>query len=346
MDIYRKTDKNEIQFDFVVYNNDREYAFEEEIKILGGNVYRMPRYKGSNHFTFRKAWRQLLKQHPEWSIIHIHNTSTAVLWMGIAKRLKRITIAHSRTGGGQRSIFSCFKIIMRYPLRYKADYLFAVSEKAAKWMFGKHSSKTTVIKNAIDVDAFAFDSEIRGRKREELLLEGKLVIGHVGRFFPEKNHGFIIDIFAQLVKHKPDSVLLLVGDGDLRTEIACKVKNMGLEERVVFAGVRDDVADLLQAMDVFLFPSVFEGMPGAVIEAQAAGLFCVISDSITGEVHITNLVKALPINLSADVWAKEVLNLAETPNCRNTSGLLKDAGFDTKDVVEKISAFYADVCKS
>jgi len=344
MDIYRKIDKTKVQFDFVAYKNDYAYAFEEEIQNLGGRVYHMPRYKASGHFAFRKAWKQLLKNHPEWSVIHVHNTSTAVFWIGIAKKLKRKVIAHSRTAGGTLDRVSISKVLMRYPLRYKADYLFAVSEKAAQWMFGKYGSQTTIIRNAIDVNTFVFNLETRNRKRHELgLNDNNFIIGHVGRFVPEKKHDFIVDIFAEIIKLAPNSILLFVGDGLLREEISDKVKTLSLTDNVIFAGERADVADFLQAMDIFLFPSLFEGMPGAVIEAQAAGLNCLISDTITDEVRITDLVESLSLSLTADVWANKAVELLNEKTCRDTKYLIKAAGFDVIDVAEQLCMFYGEI---
>jgi len=339
MDIYRKIDKSKFQFDFVVNERQQEYAFEREIKSLGGRIFPLPKRK---FFACKKMWHELLTKHTEWQIIHIHHTSNAIAYIDTAKSLGRKTIVHSRTAGGDGSLKSYVKMLSRYPLRRKANYLFACSKEAAVWMFGKHSAKAHVIKNAIDISPFAYSSETRDFIRKKHDICDKLVIGHVGRFSPAKNHGFLIDIFAQIHKKFPNAVLLLVGDGSLKADIERRVNENNLEDFVIFTGVRTDVADLLQAMDLFLFPSLFEGLPGSVIEAQAAGLHCLISDTITNEVCITNLVKTLSLGLPPEKWADEALAFT-TKNRRDNSQLIRDAGFDVGDVAQKLSEFYCNI---
>jgi len=330
MNIYRKIDREKIQFDFVVNANDSEYAYENEITQLGGRVYRMPRYLLYNYFSYRQAWRRLLLQHPEWQIIHGHHTAAASVYLGVARAMSRKTIAHSHVAGRDNTLKSYAKMAVRYPLRFKTDYLFACSFKAAWWMFGKHSRRAHVIKNAIDARRFAHN---------EKTACDKFVVGHVGRFELQKNHAFLVDIFAEVKRLRPEAVLLLVGDGKLRCEIESKVRTDG----VYFLGVREDIPELLRSMDVLVFPSLYEGLPVTVIEAQAAGLPCVISDAITDEVIITDLVKQFPLNASAHKWAEAILDFADTVSRRDTYDEIVAAGYDIGGQAEVLSKFYLNL---
>jgi len=346
MNIYKEIDREKIQFDFVVNDNNCKYAYEDEIDKLGGRVFRMPKYTALNHFAYKKAWKRLLAEHPEWLIIHAHHTSSAGAYFGQARAMGKLTIAHSHTAGGVKSVKSYIKILLRSRLKHKADYLFACSSNAAKWMFGKHASRVKIIKNAIDVEKFTFNNEIRKTKRDEFRIENKFVLGNIGRFGIEKNHKFLIDIFAEVKKKRPESVLLLVGDGELRSEIERKVDTLGLEDSVIFTGVRQDVSELLQAMDVFVFPSLFEGLPVTVIEAQAAGLPCLISDTITDEVQITDSVEALSLTETSQKWAENILKFADDKERKDVREEIKAAGYDVVSQTNEISGFYLDKHKA
>lgn len=341
MNIYRNIDRSKVQFDFIVNEDKDEYAYEREIKDLGGKIYRLPRYNIKNHFLYRKKWEQLLSNHPEWNIIHAHHTTPAFIYLKVAKSFNRITIAHSHTAGSEKSIKSCVKVLLRYPLRHVADYLFACSESAAKWMFGEYSDSTFIIKNAIDTKKFTFSNVIRERKRKELGIENKFVIGHIGRFQTPKNHVFLIDIFKEIYNKDKNSVLLLVGDGELRSSIEKKVKELRLMNNVIFTGVRTDVPELLQAMDVFVFPSLYEGLPVSLIEAQAAGIKIFASTNITKEVKITKLVNFISLKKSPEYWAELILSACKNGYERKDMRKeIIDAGYDINENAKKIEKFY------
>ena len=182
-------------------------------------------------------------------------------------------------------------------------------------MFGKGcvaSGKATLVHNAVDLDYFRFDPEDRADCRAELQLDDRLVVGHVGRFNQQKNHSFLLDVFAEIAQKRPDAVLLLVGKGELEQAVRQKADALGIADKVIFAGVRSDIPRVLSAMDVFVFPSLYEGMPNTVIEAQATGLPCVIADTITPEADVTGLVQYLPLSLEADKWAEAALKAVQT----------------------------------
>ena len=343
MDIYRKIDKEIIQFDFIVNDSKKQYVYVDEIKNLGGNVFYIPNKHIQGYFSYKKIWKRLLINHPEWQILHIHHTSNAAAYVGVAKKLGRKVIVHSRTAGGDSSFKSVIKQLTRYPLRYQADYLFACSKNAATWMFGKKSEKALVIQNAIDIEPFIFNEATRDEVRKALKLEDKLVIGHIGRFSVAKNHRFLINVFDKILKLEPNAILLLVGDGPLRGQIENQINIMGMKDRVILTGVRCDAASLLQGMDLFLFPSLFEGLPGSVIEAQSAGLPCLISDTITNEVLITDLVKTLSLNLDSKEWAKTAILSAKNSLRQNTRAKISAAGFDANNVADTLTEFYIEI---
>lgn len=349
MNLYRNIDKNKIQFDFVVNDRVEEYAYESEIKKLGGRIFRMPKYKISNYFPYKNAWIQLISQHPEWKIVHGHHTSPASIYLKVAKAFNCKTIAHSHIAGEEKTVKSRMKIIMRYPLRYIAHYLFACSRAAGEWLFGEKECNRDnfyVLNNAIDAKKFSFNVSVRNEKRKELQLEDKYVIGHVGRFQTQKNHTFLIDIFKGVADKYENAVLLLVGDGELRPSLEKKVNHLGLSDKVIFTGVRADISDLMQAMDVFVFPSLYEGLPVTLIEAQASGLPCVVSDTITKEIYLTNLIKSVELSSTVKEWSEEILNFKIESNKRDTSKEIIGAGYDVEKNSKWIEEFYFNILGS
>ena len=227
--------------------------------------------------------------------------------------------------------------------------MFMCSRPAGIWSFGEKavdSGQVRFIKNGIESERFAFNEEIRVRKRCELNLGDRLVIGHVGRFVLPKNHTFLIDIFAEIHKLKPNAVLMLVSDGPLMEEIQQKVKRLRLDNAVLFLGKRSDVNELMQAMDIFILPSLWEGLPLTGVEAQAAGLPTMMSDSITEEVCITPYAHMLPLNSGAKAWAGEALKLSETTRRTNTHDSIVRAGFDIRETAQWLESFYLEHGKS
>lgn len=340
MSLYRAIDKGRVQFDFVVNKNENEYAFENEIKELGGRIYYVPRFNFTNWYLYRQEWIKLFKSHPELQIIHSHHTSPAFIYLRIANAMNRATIAHSHTSGGNNSIKSLIKIFSRFPVRYIANYRFACSNAAAKWMFGKRSLSAQIVNNAIDTNKFKFNEQLRNKYRTDLNCKDKFVIGHVGRFDKDKNQSYLIDIFKAVYSKNNNSMLLLVGEGALRSEMEKKVKMLDLADAVIFTGVRSEIPELLQAMDVFVFPSLFEGLPVTVIEAQASGLKCFLSDSITEEVKITDLIEFISLEETSAYWADQVLKYANGYKRKNMSSEIFKAGYDIRASARWLENFY------
>jgi glycosyltransferase involved in cell wall biosynthesis len=347
MNLYRNMDRSKVQFDFAIHTNYKD-DYEDEISQLGGIIYRIPPYKGKNHFQYIKAWRELFKSHPEYKIIHGHIRSTASIYLEIAKKHGLITIAHSHSVASRgNKLEQIIKNIFQLPIRHIADYLFACSDEAGKWLFGSQAVKRDnyyLIKNAIDINEYKFNEVQRKKLRESLNIDNRFVVGHVGSFTYPKNHKFIIDIFYALKKKNENAILLLVGDGDLRDTIKNKVGELRLSDSVIFTGVRSDLPELLHAMDAFLFPSLFEGLGMAIIEAQAAGLPCIVADTIPRDAYVTDLVEAISLNSPIDIWADAILKYiiidADGRRKQNTYYEIEKSGYGIEENSFWLEKFY------
>ncbi|MCA0981207.1 glycosyltransferase family 1 protein [Exiguobacterium aestuarii] len=341
MNIYRNIDRSKVQFDFVVHT-ELECDFDDEIQRLGGKIYKVPLYNGKNHFQYSQAWKLFFEDHPEYRIIHGHVRSTASVYLSIAKRYKLVTIAHSHNTSSGTGFSAFAKNVLQYPIRYIADHLFACSNSAGQWLYGFNSMRKKnfhIINNSIATQDFIFNYQSRERIRKEFQVENKFVIGHVGRFHKQKNHDFLIDVFKSIHEKNGNSILMLVGDGPLRKSIEEKVKNVGLTNQVIFTGVRSDIPELLQAMDVFAFPSLYEGLGIVAVEAQAAGLPCIVSDKLPNEVLVTNLIKKEKIN-KTKYWVNSILEFNETKERTDTSDQIKSNGYDIEESTEWLERFY------
>lgn len=343
MNVYRNIDRTKVQFDFVLFRKE-ECDYNEEIGKLGGKIYWIPRYNGRNHFKFKKAWHTFLKEHPEYKIIHGHVRSTASIYLKIANKHSLTTIAHSHStssrGSGAEQLI---KNIIQLPIRYTADYLFSCSDEAGEWLFGKKSTKKEnyrIVKNAINTEEFKYNRIRRDEIRKQLAIQDKFVIGHIGTFTTPKNHTFLIDVFKAVHEQNREAILLLVGDGALRSSIEKKIEELRLSDSVKLIGVRSDIPNLVQAMDIFVFPSLFEGLPVTVIEAQTSGLPCIISDTITTEVKITNSIKSLSLKETPDYWSGEILKIDNNLIRDNQNKLISENGYDIREVANWLQNFY------
>ena len=343
MNLYRNIDRENIQFDFVIHTEDHG-AFYNEIVSLGGRIFSCPRYKGKNHFAYVKWWKVFLKSHSEYKVIHSHVRSTASIYLKFAKHNGLKTIIHSHSTSSGKGITSVIKNILQYPLRYMADYLFACSKESGEWLFGKKATKAQnfhVIKNSIDLEKCSFNSDVRNKYRKEMNLTDKKVFIHVGRLHPAKNHMFLLDLFKEIYKNDSNSVLLIVGDGDLREQIANRINELGLPSSVFMLGSRGDVGNLLQSADCFLFPSLWEGVPLTVIEAQASGLPCLVSNTITSDINISDLVTSIPVDKGVTPWIKKISNLNLTR--KDVHENIISAGYDSKTLAKWIEDFYKNI---
>lgn len=342
MDLYRHMNREKLQFDFLVHTITEGY-FDREITSLGGRIYHLPAYRVINGHAYRKACKDFFQSHNDYLAVHGHITSTASIYLPIAKKQGiPLTIAHARSAGVDKGIKGLLTIFLRRNLFEKTDVALSCSKLAARAVFGKRHTEhgeVMVLPNAIDTEVFAYNLSVRKQIREELSWQDAYVIGHVGRFHYAKNHEYLIRIFKQITLQNEKARLLLVGDGPLRGSIEQLTQEEGVADKVRFIGNKTPVSPYYQAMDLFLFPSRFEGMPGTVVEAQASGLPCLISDTITQEVKGTDLVNFCSIEEEPIKWAKKAEELSKVER-KNTTDLLKENGFDVAGQVKRYEQFY------
>lgn len=341
MNLYRNIDRSKVQFDFVVHTEEK-CAFDDEIKELGGNLFSVPRYVGKNHFNYKNSWENFFKENPNYRVIHGHVRSTASIYLSVAKKYGLKTIAHSHSTSSGKGLSAIVKNTLQFPIRHISDYLFACSQSAGEWLYGKdvyQKENFFILNNSIDIEKFVFNEAIRKKIRKKLKVENKFVIGHIGRFTLLKNHSFLVDVFKNIYERNRNVVLLLVGDGDQLVTIQDKVNDLGLSESVIFTGVRSDIPELLQAMDIFVFPSIYEGLPVTLIEAQASGLRCIVSDSITKELMVTDLVKYLSLEETIETWSNEICLNSQYIR-KNTSRDIRSGGYDISESSQWLMNFY------
>lgn len=342
MNYYRHIDHSKVQFDYLTHREfDGDY--DKEIKDLGGNVYHLSNLNPLST-SYKKSLNDFFENHPEYKIVHSHLDCMAGIPLKYAKLNNvPIRIAHAHNSNQTKDLKYPLKLFYKRNIKKNANYLFACGDEAGKWMFNTDNFK--VLNNAIDAKDYTFNMNIRNDKRKEFgISDDSILVGHVGRFFPQKNHEFLIDIFNQFHKDHPNSYLMLVGEGELKVSIQDKVRTLGLEDFVIFTGLRSDVNDLLQAMDVFLFPSLYEGLPVSIIEAQAAGLPCLISDKVPIECKKTDLVYQLNLEDSLNVWSDKIYELSHITR-RDTYEEIKQSGFDIVENAKWLENFYVDLYK-
>lgn len=342
MHLYRHMDRERVQFDFLVNVFD-EMFYEKEIESLGGRIWRMPFLTKTTPIGYVIELKRFFKAHP-YRIVHSHLETTTGLILGAARRAGvPVRIAHSHNSRFTRTGISAlpenvFKSFCRMRIVPNATKLFGCSEMANDWLYGKHAHESELLKNGIDVCACAFDSDVRAEMRRLLQLGNMQTFGHVGRFNDQKNHAFLIEAFAAYHRVQPDSRLLLVGDGVLRGQTERQVQNAGLGEAVVFLGLRGDVPRLLQAMDCFLLPSKFEGLPLVLVEAQAAGLPCMAADAVSPMADLgTGAFRFLPLQVEA--WADAMAHV-ETPDRTRGAQIVRTNGYDCRENAQHLQSFY------
>lgn len=345
MNIYRNIDHEKFQFGFLsMYKGEGEY--DEEIRSYGGKFHYIDLFENGgkmrhikNFFIMRKAFKKLSLY---YDIVHINNyhafdtlmASLAALGTGYKKV---ITHSHSSSADGH---FILHKIA-KTPLSLLPVIRLACSNKAGEWLYSRKDF--IVIENGIDLKRFNYKSQIRSHYRQKLNLSDKFVIGHVGRFFPVKNHIFMVDMFYEYLHHNSNAVLMFVGDGPEEEKIKNRCECLGISEKVIFMGSRDDVAELYQVMDVFVFPSIYEGVPLSVVEASTSGLHCLLSDKVPNTVDITPLVLHLSISNGVTKWVDKLIEISLYIKEHDRAGmmeLVKKAGFDISYASEKLEDIY------
>ncbi len=328
----------EYKLDFIVSTSSGFY--EEEVHSLGGKIYRVPLRTKYPIKTFN-AIKKIVKKGNYKYVLKLCDTPIGVFDLLAAKLggAKKLCVRSCNAASNESNLKHIVNNVLRPLLNGIADVKIAPSKLAAEYTFGKNMvnrNKVYFLHNAVDLDIYKYNEDGRMKIREEFGINSQqLVLGHIGRFNYQKNHIFLLNVFARVKEKRKDSVLLLVGDGERKAEIINRVNELGLKDSVIFAGVRSDIPDLLSAMDVFAFPSFYEGMPNTIIEAQATGLPCVLADTITREAEITNLLTYLPLKKNYEKWSNTILD-SNIINRVNTKQSLIKAGYDIKNSVSDL----------
>lgn len=339
---------NDLVFDFCSIERFRQQENIDRITDKNGKYF-CAGYEGNKLIRQFVNFRNMYKffKNNNYKVIHVHSDVAFKLFnYGLAAKLAGTgkVILHSHSTGidnGHRFIKRVAHEVFKPFLRFVADDYFACSEKAAGWMFGK--KKTKILYNAINIEQFCYNEEKRNEIRKNLKIDDKFVVGNVGRFAHQKNHELLIDVFAEIVKIEPESVLLLVGEGDLIDKIRGKAKNLGIYDKVIFYGVSDEVYNLVQAMDVFALTSRFEGLGIVVVEAQAAGVPAVCSAAVPDEAGaVEGLFSKMKENDTPEEWAERILSFRGNKR-KNVSEEIRKSGYDINDVSQNLYDYYAQI---
>lgn len=334
MNYFRHIDRTKIMFDFINWYD--HICFEEEIIQLGGKIFNIVDVKKNP----LKNYIQLKNIMKNYEIIHIQMLSAAnIIPLLAAKKAKvKHRLVHSHNGNTPKSIIkSILHLINRSFIIKNSTELLACSNLAGRWMF--KGNKFRVINNAIEINKYAYNKDKRTRVRKELNIQNELVIGHIGRFAEQKNHVFLIEVFEKIVKLNSNTLLLLVGTGSELEKIKNKVEKLNLTNKVKFLGLRNDIADILQAIDIFLLPSLFEGLPVTGIEAETSGVQCFFSKNISQEINITNSY-FIDLNEKPEKWAEKILLLNEKYERKPTGLLIEKAGYSIENEAQKLKKYY------
>ena len=336
LNLTKTINKTNLQFDFLM-RGDNSYL-ENTLKDYGANIYKVP----SGMLNYYKFVKNILIKN-NYDFVHVHKNSAAniVLPLMVKKYTNAKLIVHSHNtspSGGSKVAIILHKINKNKLMRL-SDYRFACSDTAAAWMFGHDykDEQVKIIKNGIILKDYVYNPEMRNRVRTDLRLTNKFVIGHVGAFREQKNHKFLLKLFSQL--NIPNAELVLVGEGPLKEEMKRYAKELGIQDKVLFLGSRNDVNNLLQAFDVFAMPSLWEGLAIAAIEAQTSGLPTLVSTNFPTDVKVTNQLYFLPLQIQ--IWIKKINEIEENSKKRpNNSESIKKAGYDMQDTVNEIKTLY------
>lgn len=345
MNYYRNIDRSKIQFDFFCDEDSTDIPFNE-IQALGGKVILIPPYQ--NIFKYNKILKIELEK-GEYKIIHSHINALSVFPLRIAKKSGiqiRIAHSHSTTNNIEWKKNIIKSLLKPFSKIYATDF-FACTEHAGKWLFGKSAykkNKIFILNNAIDIKNYKFDSEKRKQFRERNNINSDtFVIGHAGRFVTQKNHEFLIDIFDKFYKKNKNSLLILVGQGPLQGKIKEKINNLKLEDKVLFLNQRNDLNELYSAFDLFLFPSLYEGLGMVIIEAQTSGCPCLVSTEVPRDVKLTDLVKFEDLNSNVDIWSYDIMSLKKDSDREKYEKIMSKTQYNIITEAKKLENKYIEL---
>lgn len=350
MNYYRCIDRRQVQFDFLL-TDQAKCDFEDEILSLGGRIYRVPPLSMKNPFRYIRGVNRFFKDHPEYRVAHSHTSSKSVLPLAIARfRGVPVRISHSHNSKSENGIRGHIRNALMPLLKFTANIYYSCGEQAAVWLYGEHmasTGKVTIIRNVIDASKFRFNANIRDAIRMKLgIADNEFVIGHVARFNRQKNHKFSVDILKELLSQNPGTILLLVGDGILRDDIIAHAKSLGVESKIRMVGVVPDVYNYEQAMDVFILPSFYEGLPLSIIEAQVSGLPCFTTKgTVSTECSVTDLVNYITLEAGAKAWADAIIKTRGIDRI-DRFDQIKAAGYDADSAAVTLQDLYLKLSKN
>lgn len=349
MNIYRYIDRDKYEFHYLVYGESIG-DYEEEVMELGGKVIHMEYSPQITIGKYMRAFSNIVGENGPYEIVHAHMMLHNGLVLKVAKILKipvRISHAHSTDDGKVRKgLWDCgirqvYNLISRKRIKWYATHFLSCGDKAGNFLYGYklYKKRGVLIKNGIDIEKFCFNEKIRYEMRKKYGFEDKIILGCVGHFEPVKNHNYLISLFEKIYKCNSNTLLLLLGDGKLKDDIYQKVQELHLEKNVLFTGNVANVSDWMQAMDCLLMPSLYEGVPVTLIEAQASGLKCFVSDTVSTEVNVTGDVTFFPLKDSYAGW-RNIANLNIKYERRQSGEIVKQKGYDVKSNIKKIEEIY------
>ena len=348
LNVLRNIDLKRYQIDVAINFSAESGGIDEELEKYGCKIYYWPYFKVLNYFLFVRFWKNFFENN-HYDIVHAHSTNSASIYLKVAKMAGCVTIAHSHSTGYRGSFTQ--KQLKRYfagKVGKVADYWFACSDNAARRLYGeefKKYSRYYEIPNAINASSYLYDKEKAQNIRNQIgVKDGEFLCGHVGTFSVPKNHLFLIDIFAEILKHRPNSKLVCCGTGILMSTVKEKAQRLRILDKIIFTGVVNNCNEYLMAMDVMIFPSLFEGFGFAVLEAEATGLPIVMSDVIPKDVDLTNCIHRMSLENSSIQWAEMVcsIKIQDRPAC-NTP--ITESKYNMKTCIKFISSLYESMAK-
>lgn len=347
MNYYKHIDRSKVQFDFLI-NKNIEGAYEEQAMELGARMFRTPGFNPAKTFKYNSYMKKLFANNPDITIVHGHNDMAYVPLKCAKKSGIKVRIMHSHNTKLDKGLKYPLKDYCRKNIAKVANHFWGCSLAAIEFYYGKNvidNGNYVFLKNAIELPRFVYNTQVREELRQKHNISDKLVIGHVGRFTYQKNHDKLIDIFKYMHDARPDSVLLMIGEGELMDEVNIKIDALGLRDSVIMPGAIDNVNEYYQAMDVFVMPSRYEGLPVVGVEAQAAGLPCIFADTVTVETKVCSGASFYPYDNDANMWANYIFETVDKHERKDTSEELTLAGYNIEVEAKRLEKMYLDLAK-